>query len=137
MAIQSGNLPQASSLVQELSQPLYRAKGWLKFLGILTIISGIPSLLALVGIIQIWMGVLLFQAGSSIDSAGRMGDRFAFLGSMNGLKTYFIIQGVLALIGLLFAFATICILIVLPLLGVSLLPWQNILNNLPSNLPTY
>jgi hypothetical protein len=109
--------------------PLYQARGWLKFLGVMTIIAGVPSVLALVGILQIWIGVLLFQAGSSLDSAGQFGDKFAFLRSMGGLKTYFIIQGVLTLIGILVALSVLCIMVVLPLLGLTVVPWQQIINN--------
>jgi hypothetical protein len=127
--------PQDSRLVQELSQPIFQARGWLKFLGVLSIISGIPSILVLVGILQIWLGILLFQAGSSIDSANRLGDRFAFLGSLNSLKTYFVIQGVLSLIGILLAVGMLCILFILPLLGITLLPWQQIINDINNTIP--
>jgi hypothetical protein len=120
---------QDSHSVQELSMPIFPARGWLKFLGVMTIIGGIPSVFVLVGILQIWMGVLLFQAGSSIDSAGQFGDKFAFLRSMGNLKTYFMIQGILTLIGIIIAVASLCILFVLPLLGFTLIPWQQIINN--------
>jgi hypothetical protein len=121
--------PQESQIVQQLSSPLYQARGWLKFLGVMTIIGGIPSVFALVGILQIWIGILLFQAGSSIESAGQFGDKFAFLRSMGGLKTYFMIQGVLTLIGILVALTALCIMFILPLLGLTIVPWQQIINN--------
>ena len=121
--------PQENQLVQQLSMPIYQARGWLKFLGVMTIISGIPSVFVLVGILQIWIGITLFQAGSSIESAGQFGDKFAFLRSMGGLKTYFVIQGVLTLIGIAVMVAMLCILFVLPLLGLTLIPWQQIVNN--------
>jgi Family of unknown function (DUF5362) len=121
--------PQENQMVQQLSMPIYQARGWLKFLGVMTIISGIPSVFVLVGILQIWIGILLFQAGSSIESAGQFGDKFAFLRSMGGLKTYFIIQGVLTLIGIIVAVTMLCITFVLPLLGLTLIPWQQIVNN--------
>ncbi len=123
--------------VQELSAPIYQARGWLKFLGILSIISGIGSALSVVGIIfawlPIWMGVLMFQAGSSIDSAGQFGDRFAFLRSMGSLKTYFILQGVMTLLGILLALTMLCIVFVLPLLGLTIIPWQQIINSIPQS----
>jgi len=126
---------QDTRTVQELSTPIYQARGWLKFLGILSIISGVGTALSIVGIIiawlPIWMGVLMFQAGSSIDSAGQFGDRFAFLRSMGNLKTYFVLQGVLTLIGILVAVSMLCIMFILPLLGLTILPWQEIFNNIP------
>jgi hypothetical protein len=120
---------QENQFVEQLSMPLYQARGWLKFLGVMTIISGIPSAFVLVGFLQIWIGVVLFQAGSSIESAGQLGDKFAFLRSMGSLKTYFIIQGVLNLLGIVVAVSILCILFVLPLLGLTLIPWKQILNN--------
>ena len=126
---------QDTRMVQELSMPIYQARGWLKFLGVLSIIAGVGQALSIVGILiawlPIWMGVLMFQAGSSIESAGQFGDRFAFLRSMGSLKTYFMLQGVLTLIGILFAVSMLCILFILPLLGFTLIPWQQILNNIP------
>ena len=125
--------PQETQLIQQLSIPIFQARGWLKFLGVLSIISGVGSALSIVGIIfawlPIWMGVLMFQAGSSIESAGQFGDKFAFLSSMGSLKTYFILQGILALLGIVFAVTMICITFVLPLLGLTLIPWQQIINN--------
>jgi hypothetical protein len=124
---------QENQMVQQLSLPIYQARGWLKFLGGLSIISGVGSALSIVGILfawlPIWMGILMFQAGSSIESAGAFGDKFAFLRSLGSLKTYFVLQGVLTLLGLLFAATMICITFVLPLLGLTLIPWQQIINN--------
>ena len=128
---------QDTRVVQELSMPIYQARGWLKFLGVLSIIAGVGQALSIVGILiawlPIWMGVLMFQAGSNIDQAGQFGDRFAFLRSMGSLKTYFVLQGVLTLIGILFAVSMLCIMFILPLLGFTLIPWQQIINNIPSS----
>ena len=128
--------PQDSRTIQELSVPIYQARGWLKFLGILSILGGIAQALSIVGIIvawlPIWMGVVMFQAGSSIDSAGQFGDKYAFLRSLGSLKTYFVLQGVLTLIGIIIAMSMLCIMFVLPLLGLTLIPWQQIVNNIPT-----
>ncbi len=131
--VQPVPVSQENQLVQQLSLPIFQARGWLKFLGILSVISGAISALSIIGIIYawlpIWMGVLMFQAGSSIESASHFGDRFTFLQSMGSLKTYFVLQGVIALISIIFALTIICILFVLPLIGISLIPWQQIINN--------
>ncbi len=128
--------PEDSRVIQELSNPIYQARGWLKFLGVLSIIGGIFQALSVVGIIvawlPIWMGVLMFQAGSSIDAAGQLGDKFAFLNSLGSLKTYFVLQGILTLIGIIVAVSMVCILLVLPLLGITLIPWQQIISNNPT-----
>jgi hypothetical protein len=132
--------PQDNRLVQELSLPIYQARGWLKLVGILSIIGGALQALSVVGILfcwlPIWMGILMLQAGSSIDAAAQLGDRFAFLRSLNSLKTYFVIQGVLTLIGILVFVLSICVAFVLPLLGITLVPWQQIINTV-NTLPTY
>jgi hypothetical protein len=131
--IPSAPEPQERQTIQQLSMPIYQARGWLKFLGILSIISGVGSALSIIGIVfawlPIWMGVLMFQAGSAIESAGQLGDKFAFLRSLGNLKTYFVLQGVLALIGIVFALTMLCITFVLPLLGLTLIPWRQIINN--------
>lgn len=125
--------PDENILVREFSQPLYEARGWLKFLGILNIIGGVAQALSIVGIlvawIPIWMGILLYQAGSNLDSAGQFGDKFSFLRSVRSMKTYFILQGVLTLIGLVISLLSICLAIILPLLGISLFPWDEMLNS--------
>ena len=125
--------PQERQNVQQLSMPIYQTRGWLKFLGVLSIISGVASALSIVGILfawlPIWMGVLMFQAGSSIESASQLGDKFAFLRSLGSLKTYFVLQGVLALVGIVFALIMLCITFVLPLIGLTVIPWRQIINN--------
>lgn len=122
-------------VVRELSVPIYQAKGWLKFLGILSIISGIFQAISIAGILfawlPIWMGVLMYQAGSNIESAAQFGDKFSFLRSMGNLKTYFVLQGVLTLLSILFFVSVLCILVVLPLVfGITLVPWQDIINQM-------
>lgn len=123
---------QDGQTVQQLSVPIYQAKGWLKFLGVLSIIAGVGQALSIVGILfawlPIWMGVLMFQAGSNIESAAQFGDKFAFLRSMGSLKTYFVLQGVLSLIGILISVSMLCIMFILPLVGITLIPWQDIIN---------
>lgn len=79
-----------------------QSKGWLKFLGILMIINGIITALTIVGILiawlPIWMGVLLFQAGSRADTAALTKDSSQLVPMMDKLRVYFMIQGVLILI---------------------------------------
>ncbi|WP_417361883.1 DUF5362 domain-containing protein [Gallaecimonas pentaromativorans] len=92
------------SLVQKLSSPLFQAKGWMKFVGVMGIITGALQAITLVGLLwawlPIWMGVLLMQAGSAIEAAERSGSAEAFVEAMAKLKTYFTLMGVTMLIGL-------------------------------------
>jgi len=117
-----------NEFVREAALPLYQARGWLKFVGIMMILGGIPSALALVGIIPIWQGVLLMQAASSIETAANTGQNYAFNSAMSNIKTFFIINGILILIGLIAGLLMACIMIVLPLVGISLFSFQDLLN---------
>jgi hypothetical protein len=117
-----------SEFVRQASLPLYQARGWMKFVGIMMILGGIPSLITLVGIIPIWQGILLMQAASSIETAATTGQGFAYHSAMGNLKTFFVINGVLFLIGIVFALLALCIAVVLPIVGISLIPSLN-----PSN----
>ena len=127
-------VPTDPRTVQELSLPIHQARGWMQFLGVLSIIAGIGQALSIVGILwawlPIWLGVLLFQAGSNIESATQLGDKFAFLRSLGSLKTYFVVQGVITLVSILLVLSLICVMFILPLVGITLIPWQQIVNNI-------
>lgn len=96
-----------SNLIREVTAPVYQARGWMKFIGVLLIIGGIIYALTIVGIIiawlPIWMGVILFQAGSSSEQAYFNGDKFSLIKSLNQLKLYFTIMGIMTLIGIIFS----------------------------------
>lgn len=106
MSDQYASLGQAasSSSVNDLAQPLASGKGWMKFVGIMFIIQGALTALTIVGILiawlPIWIGVLLMQSASALERAQLSGDAFAFKESLAKLRTYFIIQGVLYLVGI-------------------------------------
>jgi hypothetical protein len=89
-------------LIQELSVPLYQAKGWMKLLGVVMIVHGVLTALSLVGIIvawlPIWLGVLLFKSAGMVEGAQLSGDKTQMLEGLRKLKTYFVINGVLMLI---------------------------------------
>ena len=134
MSIYPGTLPPPSypastgesEFIREASMPLYQARGWLKFLAVLLILGGIPSVLGLIGVIPIWQGVLLWQAASSMEMAATTGQKFAYLSGMSNIKTFFILNGVLMLIGVVIAVIALCLAVVLPLVfGVTLLPFLN------------
>ncbi len=93
-----------ANLIKELSVPIYQARGWMKLIGVLMIIAGILYALTIIGIIiawlPIWMGVVLYQAGSNTEQAYFNGDKFSFLTSMSKLKLYFTIMGIMTLISI-------------------------------------
>jgi hypothetical protein len=93
--------------IREISLPIFQSKGWIKFIGILSIIQGIVAALTLVGLIiawlPIWIGVLLMQSASAIERARIRGDKASLLSSLEKLRTYFTIQGILTLLTLIAA----------------------------------
>ena len=96
-----------TTLVQDLSLPLFKSKGWMKLVAVLSIIYGAAAAITVVGLIiawlPIWMGVILYQSATSVEQAMGAGDKEALFRSLAKLKTYFTILGVLSLIGLVLA----------------------------------
>lgn len=109
-------------VVRGLSKSLADGAGWMKFLGVLSILAGVSQVLSIVGLlsggIQIWMGVLLFQAASSVEQARATGDAYALSSALGNVKTFFMLNGIFALIGILLLCAMLCFLVFLPMLGV-------------------
>ena len=100
-----GQANDQTCVIKELSVPLYQCKGWVKLVGVMSILGGALYALTIIGIIiawlPIWMGVLLFQSANAIELAYLSGDRNAMTRALGKLKTYFIIMGVLTLIGII------------------------------------
>jgi hypothetical protein len=94
-----------NTIIKELSLPIYQSRGWMKLLGVMSIIGGALMVFTIVGIVicwlPIWLGVLLFKAGSAVEGAQLNGDKAKLVESLEKLKTYFVINGVLTLIGLI------------------------------------
>lgn len=90
--------------IEQLALPLYEAKGWMKFLGVLAIIYGVLTALSIVGLLvawlPIWMGVLLYQSANATEAAVHAKDAASLTRALAKLRTYFVIMGILALIGL-------------------------------------
>jgi uncharacterized protein DUF5362 len=94
-----------SSTVSDLAVPLSSGSGWMKFVGIMFIIQGAMTAITIVGIViawlPIWIGVLVMQAAGAIERAQLSGDAMAMKEALSKLRTYFVIQGVLYLIGII------------------------------------
>ncbi len=89
-------------VVRRISEPLYRAKGWIKLAGILLIVQGVFSILSIWGILicwlPIWMGVILMSASNELETAYATEDEAALTTSMGKLGTYFKIFGIFAIV---------------------------------------
>jgi len=76
--------------------------GWMKFMGIMTIIGGCLQALSIVGLViawlPIWMGVVLTKAGSKAGEYADKGDFAALEGVTGQLKTYFTISGIMMIV---------------------------------------
>ena len=97
----------SGNLIREMGFPIYEGRGWIKFLGVVSIAGGIIYAFSIIGIViawlPIWMGVILYQAATKMERAYATGDKRGFRDSMDKLKLYFMIQGILTLIGAVFA----------------------------------
>ncbi|HVB84086.1 MAG TPA: DUF5362 family protein [Rhodanobacteraceae bacterium] len=93
-----------SATIRELSQPLAAGKGWMKFLGVMYIISGVLPALTIVGLLwawlPIWLGIVLMQSAGAIERAQFNGDQGAFALSLDKLRLYFVILGVTMIVSL-------------------------------------
>ena len=98
-----------SALVRDLIAPLASGKGWIKFLGIVTIVGAALSVLSTFGLgllvawLPIWMGILLLQSGGALERAQMAGDEASMRLALDKLRTYFLIQGILVLISIALA----------------------------------
>lgn len=96
---------QQENLVREISYPLTRAAGWMKFLGIVMIIYGALAALSIVGIIiawlPIWIGLLLIKASNNVQKATQTGNKYYFINSLQHLNNYFTITGILLIISII------------------------------------
>jgi hypothetical protein len=96
---------QQTALIKELCIPLYQCKGWMKLVGVMSIIGGALQVLTIFGILiawlPIWTGILLIQAAGAIEQAYLGESQAAMTRSLSKLKIYFIIMGILTLIGLI------------------------------------
>jgi hypothetical protein len=94
--------PQATPANLNVVLPLYRVKGWLKFLGILNIIAGafycITIIGAIIGWLPLWIGVLLYKAAQALQGGVESGDTNQATEGTQKLSTVIVIMGVLAAI---------------------------------------
>jgi hypothetical protein len=92
------------ALIKEVSLPLYLSKGWLKFLGVMSIIWGALSAITVVGLViawlPIWQGILLFKAATAAENAQITGDKGQLMLSLQQFKTFFMIMGITIIVSI-------------------------------------
>ncbi|MGD9899319.1 MAG: DUF5362 family protein [Calditrichaceae bacterium] len=91
-----------TKLLNDLKISALNMSGWLKFVGIVTIIGGIIPALSIIGILiawlPIWLGVLLWQAGSRASDAQLRNNPLELMIMLDKLRLYFVVQGILIII---------------------------------------
>ncbi len=91
-----------TKLLNDLKISALNMSGWLKFVGIVTIIGGIITALSIIGILMawlpIWLGVLLWQAGSRASDAQLRNNPLELMIMLDKLRLYFVVQGILIII---------------------------------------
>lgn len=93
-------LPQLQSTAQEMST-------WLKILGIAYIVIGVPTALALVGLLYIWLGWMLYKAGEAAQRA--TGPDLVTM--MDKFKTYFLVMAILTILGVVMMVIYVIVLV--------------------------
>lgn len=94
--------PPAPLGAREVAAPLYRARGWLRFVALAEIVSGLGLALTVVGLlaawIPIWAGVVLLKAAGNSRRAFDESDPEALAAGLRQLRTFFVLSGVQALL---------------------------------------
>ncbi len=105
MPTESGIEGSDQALVQYLADPIYRARGWMKFLAVLAFIGGGLYAITIVGIIVAWVpimfGVFLWQSATAIENGYNQVSVEQVHRAHDKLRVLFIAYGILAIIGIL------------------------------------
>ena len=105
--------PREAIILSQIQQVSNGMTGWLKFLGIVNIVSGALSILSLWGILiawlPIWLGVLLLQAANRITNARFANNQGELVQMMDKLRLYFVIQGILIIVSVVIGIIAIII----------------------------
>jgi len=103
---------QFESQIRQVSNPLLRASGWMKFVAVLSILGVIPALMTSWWYVfylwlPIWTASLLFQAAKHARNVSFSGSEAELSEALDKLRLYFKIMGVVALIGLITSLITL------------------------------
>jgi hypothetical protein len=98
-------------IVKRLAEPLYQVRGWMKFLGVLLIITGVIQALTIVGLMWLWMGLLLNSAANAVREAYEK-DREAPLAlAQQKLRTLIKVMGIYSVITMVVTFILLIVLL--------------------------
>ena len=101
----------AGEALPDLAGPLYRARGWMKFVGLAEIVSGLGLALTVMGLLvawlPIWMGVVLFRVAGNTRRAVEDSDPAALGKALDQLRTFFVLGGIQVILGVAVVVAAI------------------------------
>lgn len=113
--------------LRTIALPLYGAKRWIKFLGGVLFALGVAYALTIVGLVVawvlLWLGVLLWQAGTELDRAspgapgGAEAEEVPLAIAIQKLRRFFVVGGIATLVYLVVMAVGAVVMLVLALLG--------------------
>ena len=97
-----------SNATKEIFSPLYNAKGWIKFSGVISIIMGVLSSFSIVGLLtswtMIWPGIILCLASSKLKKSYEEDNADGLKETMAKLAFYFKLYGIFILLAAILGF---------------------------------
>lgn len=104
-----------------IALPLYEAKRWIKFLGGVLFALGVAYALTIVGLVVawllLWLGVLLWQAGTEIDRAFPAGEEVPLAMAFVKLRRFFVVAGIATLVYLVVMAVGAVVMLALAMIG--------------------
>jgi len=100
------------TIVRRLAAPLFERKGWIKLVGILSIIGGIFALpMFLLGLLPLFAGIALMKMAGSLERAQSHGDLAALEEAQRASAKYFYFSGLLFAIQLVISVLVIAVVL--------------------------
>lgn len=104
----AGGMAIGDMMVRRLAQPLYERKGWIKLVGVMSIIMGVFTLPAfLLGVLLIFAGMALMRLAGSVERAHAAADVASLEQAQRDAGKYFLMQGIF--MGIYLAFMVLAV----------------------------
>ncbi len=91
-----------ASVIQNYSEALYKARSWIRIVGIVSIIQGILTVLSIWGVVicwlPIWMGALLLKASDQIRTAYETDNEDEYLSANEKIAKYFKLSAIFVVV---------------------------------------
>lgn len=91
-----------SQIIKNVAEPLSQARFWMKLMAVMLMLSALGAVITIWGIVfawlPVWLGVLLWQAANSAEDAQRTGRAAMLAQSLNKMKIFFMIYGIITIL---------------------------------------